>query len=124
MFDGRLERPQGEPAFVVSPSLKGRGDQIPNVHYVVLRNGHSARAAGAGTGGQGECLIPWCVVQGAGRRGNRRGITRRLLMFLNLLPVVFFIASITSVVYALLLARRMVTAVEQIARSTQRDVAD
>jgi len=45
-------------------------------------------------------------------------------MFLNVLPVVFFIASIASVVYTLLLARRMVTAVEQIARSTQRDVAD
>jgi hypothetical protein len=45
-------------------------------------------------------------------------------MFLNVLPVVFFIASIASVVYTLLLARRMVTAVEQIARSTQRDVAE
>ena len=45
-------------------------------------------------------------------------------MFLNLIPLVFFIASVGSVVYALLLATRLVTAVEQIARSAQADVAD
>ena len=42
-------------------------------------------------------------------------------MPMNLIPVAFFIASIGSVIYAFLLATRLVTAVEQIARSVERN---
>ena len=41
-------------------------------------------------------------------------------MFLNVVPLAFFVASLGCIVYALLLATRLVTAVEQIARLGQR----